>query len=60
MPGPVLRRPRSHFCGEAQSAAGKRARAASTHPAFRGVSRAHLGEVTEELADPRLARQVTR
>ncbi|MGA4803463.1 helix-turn-helix domain-containing protein [Streptomyces lavendulocolor] len=34
----------------------KWARAALTHPAFCGVSRAHLGDLIEELADPWLAR----
>ena len=32
-------------------------RAASTHPAFGGVSRAHLGDVIKELADLWLARR---
>ncbi|MFD3475780.1 transposase family protein [Streptomyces sp. NPDC058695] len=35
----------------------KWARAALTHPAFCGVSRAHLGDVIEELADLWLARR---
>ncbi len=34
----------------------KWARAALSHPAFCGVSRAHLGDLIEELADPWLAR----
>ncbi|MFB7919586.1 transposase family protein [Streptomyces sp. NPDC056061] len=34
----------------------KWARAALTHPAFCGVSRTHLGDLIEELADPWLAR----
>jgi DDE superfamily endonuclease/Helix-turn-helix of DDE superfamily endonuclease len=34
----------------------KRARAALSHPAFTGISRAHLGGLIEELADPWSAR----